>query len=106
LPFPFEDESPVWFYSGVRVEITGVTTNTITVGNVIPGYNLTWAEDCTTPTLDYFPSQTETNFPLAPSYTITGLNPNTTYYILMYPDNLNGYVNGEFFPVAVTTLPV
>ena len=105
LPSLPEELYPVFGYSGVRVEVTGFDDSSITIGNAMPGYNLTWAKECTTPTLDYFPDQTETDFPLAPYYQINGLEPNTTYYIIMYPTNDNGYVNGEFFPVAVTTLP-
>lgn len=103
-PLPLE-ASTVWGYTSRRPEIGVVTTNTIQITNVESGLNLTWAKDCTTPTLDYFPDQTETVFPSEPLYTITGLEANTTYYILLYPDNPNGYVNGEFFPTKVTTNP-
>lgn len=99
------ESNPVWDYTSKRAEIGLITTNTIQVTNVEDGYNLTWAKDCTTPTFDYFPDQTETVFPSEPLYTITGLEADTTYYILLYPDNPNGYVNGEFFPVKVTTNP-
>ena len=94
--------------------ISNITTTEATVwflaDNPLEQYWLTWASDCTTPTKDVYPltSYSITYDYLIQSYTITGLLPNTTYYVLFYTEenSQDGYINGSYFPYEFTTLPV
>lgn len=67
---------------------------------------LSWSDECTTPTELYYPSQTvdSSYFTIDGTYTITGLTPNTVYYIMVYSQDPQGYIGGDYHPIAVRTL--
>lgn len=73
---------------------------------VIGGTNLiTWSTECTTPTELYYPDQTVEGPFEDDIYTITGLTPDTIYYILVYAMDAEGYVGGNYHPISIRTLP-
>jgi hypothetical protein len=85
------------------------TTSAVAHFSADSTYRLTWSSEATTPTLKWYPN--ETFYPSGPfsaqSYTMTGLQPDTDYYVLLYiNDIVNGYVNGELFPYRFRTLPL
>ena len=101
------------YFSTTSPRITNVdtigTTSAVAHFSADSTYRLTWSSEATTPTVKWYPN--ETYFPSggfsAQSYTITGLQPDTDYYVLLYiNDQVNGYVNGELFPYRFRTLPL
>lgn len=93
-----------WEYYNTWAEVIEVTSTTIKIDNVQDGFHLTWATDCTTPTIFNYPDTTVSVFPDS-FYEIEDLLPNTIYYVLYYKDNVAGYINGEYHAIKVTTLP-
>jgi hypothetical protein len=94
--------------------ILDITSTTIEVGYLplpLPGLMsyITWSTESTTPTIDYYPNETIEGTEFIDggggegAYRITGLTPNTTYYILGYYYDENGYINGDFHPIVATT---
>jgi len=101
------------YFATTSPRITNVdtigTTSAVAHFSADSTYRLTWSSEATTPTVKWYPN--ETYFPSggfsAQSYTITGLQPDTDYYVLLYiNDQVNGYVNGELFPYRFRTLPL
>jgi len=86
-------------------EIEEITSTSFKITNASDGDYITWATDCTTPTLLNYPNTTASAPFAGGEHEITGLDPNTIYYVLLYKDNVAGYINGEYHPIKVTTLP-
>lgn len=86
-----------------------ITANAVSVKGLPTGSTgwVTWSTESTTPTKDYYPDQSVqgTSFGTGGTYTITGLTPNTVYYILGYYYSAEGYINGNYHPIVVRTLP-
>lgn len=93
-----------WEYYNTWAEIDEITSTSFKITNASEGDYITWATDCTTPTLLNYPNTTVPG-PFGGEYEVTDLDPNTIYYVLLYKNNVAGYINGEYHPIKVTTLP-
>ena len=86
-----------------------ISLDHLPVQSALPGAEiplLTWSTECTTPTELYYPDETvdADAFTISNTYTITGLTPNTVYYINVYLRDPQGYMGGDYHPIAVRTL--